>query len=171
MYIRRKRKPSRRCYYVRENWEWKFINIGKYVRQVTVNVNKSKCSRYSVYSVVLSRASKDWWLSTKYIIFAYRHSDVFRQWRYYRVRNAGKHRTGTNRGSRSEPRSQLGTRELGVMAKFHYSRVQAKRAREGSFVALIGVRDRKNMFGSTACLYDRMWKQTVLWPCWSRRAT
>ena len=50
----------------------------------------------------------------------------------------------------------LGTRELGVIAKFHYTRARTKRAREGSFVVLIGVRDRKNMFGSTACLYDRM---------------
>ena len=63
----------------------------------------------------------------------------------------------------------LGTRELGVIAKFHYTRARTKRAREGSFVVLIGVRDRKNMFGSTACLYDRMWKQTILWQCWSRR--
>lgn len=39
------------------------------------------------------------------------------------------------------------------------------------WVMLIEVRDRKNMFGSSACLYDRMWKQTILWPCWSRRSS
>lgn len=83
----------------------------------------------------------------------------------------------------SRERFKRDTRELGVIAKFRYTRKRLERgARERGkggkrewvrdrWVMLIEVRDRKNMFGSSACLYDRMWKQTILWPCWSRRSS